>query len=109
MRHRLLVGTLGFLKAGCKLQGGGRRRKTRKSTLRRKGFKGGIGNFGNASSSEEEMEFENGDKVPVTPTNSPPPELEYPWDKEDEDEKTKNLLQGYKKVIEDLSKQVNGK
>ena len=24
-------------------------------------------------------------------------------------EKTKNLLQGYKKVIEDLSKQVNGK
>ena len=26
-----------------------------------------------------------------------------------EHEKTKNLLQGYKKVIEDLSKQVNGK
>ena len=26
-----------------------------------------------------------------------------------EDEKNKNLLQGYKKVIEDLTKQINGK
>ena len=32
------------------------------------------------------MELENGDKVPITPTNSPPPELEYPWDKDDDDE-----------------------
>ena len=32
------------------------------------------------------MDLENGDKVPATPTNSPPPELEYPWDKEEEDE-----------------------
>ena len=30
-------------------------------------------------------------------------------EKASELEKTKNLLQGYKKVIEDLSKQVNGK
>ena len=30
-------------------------------------------------------------------------------DMSSEYEKTKNLLQGYKKVIEDLSKQVNGK
>ena len=66
MYHRLLVGARGFLRAGCKLQGGGRRKKTRKSTVRPRKLKGGIRNFGDASSEEEEMEFENGDKVPVT-------------------------------------------
>ena len=90
MCHRLLVGALGFLKAGCKLQGGGRKKKTRKTTVRPKQLKGGIGSFGGASSDEDGMEFENGDKVPVTPTNSPrgggeKGELEYPWE-QDEDE-----------------------
>ena len=36
-------------------------------------------------------------------------ELQMWKDMASEHEKTKNLLQGYKKVIEDLSKQVNGK
>ena len=36
-------------------------------------------------------------------------ELQMWKDMASEYEKTKNLLQGYKKVIEDLSKQVNGK
>ena len=36
-------------------------------------------------------------------------ELKMWKDMSSEYEKTKNLLQGYKKVIEDLSKQVNGK
>ena len=36
-------------------------------------------------------------------------ELQMWKDMAAEYEKTKNLLQGYKKVIEDLSKQVNGK
>ena len=71
VRDRLLVGTLGFLKAGCSLQGGGRRKRTRKSTVIPKQLQGGIRNFGDASSDEEAMELENGDKVPVTPTNSP--------------------------------------
>ena len=36
-------------------------------------------------------------------------EIQMWKDMSSEYEKTKNLLQGYKKVIEDLSKQVNGK
>ena len=36
-------------------------------------------------------------------------ELQMWKDMASEYEKTKNLLQGYKKVIEDLSKQMNGK
>ena len=36
-------------------------------------------------------------------------EMQMWKDMASEYEKTKNLLQGYKKVIEDLSKQVNGK
>ena len=36
-------------------------------------------------------------------------ELQMWKDMASEHEKTKNLLQGYKKVIEDLSKRVNGK
>ena len=36
-------------------------------------------------------------------------EMQMRKDMAAEYEKTKNLLQGYKKVIEDLSKQVNGK
>ena len=36
-------------------------------------------------------------------------ELQMWKDMSSEHEKTKNLLQGYKKVIEDLSKQVNDK
>ena len=36
-------------------------------------------------------------------------EMQMWKDMASEHEKTKNLLQGYKKVIEDLSKQVNGK
>ena len=36
-------------------------------------------------------------------------ELKMWKDMSSEYEKTKNLLQGYKKVIEDLSKRVNGK
>ena len=36
-------------------------------------------------------------------------EMQMWKDMESEYEKTKNLLQGYKKVIEDLSKQVNKK
>ena len=36
-------------------------------------------------------------------------ELQMWKDMASEHEKTKNLLQGYKKVIEDLTKQINGK
>ena len=36
-------------------------------------------------------------------------EMQMWKDMASEHEKTKNLLQGYKKVIEDLTKQINGK
>ena len=55
MCHQLLVGAHGFLKAGCQLQGGARGIKTRNKTVRPNKLAGGIGNFGDGESEDEEM------------------------------------------------------